>query len=83
MVTEIIFAAAALLLPAAALLLMRRMLAALGRIERLLERMAGRSAAEEPERGRRDAEQERYAEGIANILAYGTREMRRRGGEAQ
>ena len=30
-----------------------------------------------------DREQERYAQGVANILAYGTREMVRKRGEAQ
>ncbi len=35
------------------------------------------------ERRAGDAEQERYEQGVANILAYGTREMLRRRGEAQ
>ena len=35
------------------------------------------------EPARADVEQERYAEGLANILRYGSREFMRRGGEAQ
>ena len=67
----------------AALRLMRRMLHALGRMELVLRAMSGQTDRSAGKGTRDDAEQERYARGVANILAYGTREMLRRGGEAQ
>ncbi len=60
-----------------------RALGALGRIEAALRALAGRAAPSQGERTKEDAEQERYQRGVANILAYGTRELLRRGGEAQ
>ena len=80
--TELMLIAALALLAAAlgALWTLRRMLALLLRLERAVSALAGRLEGDKSEG---DAEQERYARGVANILAYGTREMRRRGGEAQ
>ena len=45
--------------------------------------MAAAPSPAGPEPARADIEQERYAEGLANILRYGSREFMRRGGEAQ
>ena len=56
------------------------MLALLLRLERAVSALAGRLEGDKTEG---DAEQERYARGVANILAYGTRELLRKGGEAQ
>ena len=57
-----------------------RMLSALERVEAAVRALG--SGWGEPA-GRADAEQERYEQGVANILAYGTREMVRRRGDAQ
>ena len=57
-----------------------RMLSALERLESAVRAIG--SGWGEPA-GRADAEQERYEQGVANILAYGTREMVRRRGDAQ
>ena len=58
-----------------------RMLRSLTRLELALRAMAPQARAEAVPR--EDTEQERYTQGVANILAYGTREMLRRRGEAQ
>ena len=64
-----------------------RILSALGALERAVEALSGRvGAAPEPDARERDAagrEQELYERGLANILAYGTREMLRKRGEVQ
>lgn len=80
--TELMLIAALALLAAAlgALWTLRRMLALLLRLERAVSALAGRLEGDKTEG---DAEQERYARGVANILAYGTRELLRKGGEAQ
>ena len=84
--TEIVIAgllALALPLIAAAAAQLRALSRSLERVERLLEAMAAARALAGTEPARADAEQERYAEGLANILRYGSREFMRRGGEAQ
>ena len=83
--TEIILAAAFFALACAALVLLGRICASLARLEAAADRLAAKLDARtvRPEPDRADAEQERYARGVANILAYGTRELMRRGGEAQ
>lgn len=68
-------------LTAGVLIATRRMLRLVERMEATLSAM--RPAAREAKRSRADAEQERYERGVANILAYGTRELMRKGGEAQ
>ena len=57
----------------------------LGVLERLEASVRALSsvASSAAETGRGNAQQERYEQGVANILAYGTREMLRRRGEAQ
>ena len=64
-----------------------RILSALGALERAVGVLSGRvGAAPEPDARERDAagrEQELYERGLANILAYGTREMLRKRGEVQ
>ena len=57
-----------------------RMLAALESLEVSIRALV--PAAEAPG-GRADAEQARDEQGVANILAYGTREMVRRRGDVQ
>lgn len=61
-----------------------RMLGTLERLESAVSALGAHAAAGA---GVEDAgqarEQERYEQGVANILAYGTREMLRRRGEAQ
>ena len=84
--TEIVIAgllALALPLIAAAAAQLRALSRSLERVERLLEAMAAARALAGTEPARADVEQERYAEGLANILRYGSREFMRRGGEAQ
>ena len=78
-------AAAFFLLALAALLTLGRMLALLTRLEAAVRALAAngpRPAAPAPE-PEAESEQERYARGVANILAYGTRELYKRGGGAQ
>lgn len=84
--TEIVIAgllALALPLIAAAAAQLRALSRSLERVERLLEAIAAARAPAGTEPARADVEQERYAEGLANILRYGSREFMRRGGEAQ
>lgn len=57
-----------------------RLLRAVERLEASVRALV--PAREEP-RARADTEQARYEQGVANILAYGTREMVRRRGDAQ
>ena len=68
---------------AAAAAQLRALSRSLERGERLLEAMGAAPSPSRPARARADIEQERYAEGLANILRYGSREFMRRGGEAQ
>ena len=84
MTGELIIAAAVFLLLLAVLAVLGRMLALLGRLEASVRRLAERAApAERARADRAEAEQERYARGVANILAYGTREMLKRGDGAR
>lgn len=83
MMAEIIVTALLALMCAGVFLTVRlcaRMLPVLERIERALAPARMAAEAREP---KQDAEQARYEQGVANILAYGTREMVRRRGEAQ
>ena len=57
-----------------------RMLGAVERLEACVRELV--PARREPG-VRSDAEQARYEQGVANILAYGTREMLRRRGDVQ
>ena len=68
-------------LTAGVLISTRCMLRTMERMEVSLSAM--RPAPRDAKRSRADAEQERYERGVANILAYGTRELMRKGGEAQ
>lgn len=59
-----------------------RVLKALERLEGALLSLTRLGSVSES-RSAQDSEQARYEQGVANILAYGTREMLRRRGEAQ
>lgn len=59
-----------------------RMLRSLARLEAAVRALSVPAAPDAEDAGA-EREQERYAQGVANILAYGTREMVRRRGEAQ
>ncbi len=62
-----------------------RMLGTLERLESAVSALGAHAATAGAgvENAGQAREQERYEQGVANILAYGTREMLRRRGEAQ
>ena len=60
-----------------------RLLKAIERLEGALLSLTRLGSASEGRSSAQDSEQARYEQGVANILAYGTREMTRRRGEAQ
>ncbi len=81
---EFVIISAALFAAAlAGLALLGKILASLRRLEAALGALSARLGHGELRSGKDEAADERYARGVANILAYGTREMLGRGGAAQ